>query len=414
MTIHARLSVSKSGGTCRAVVHGSGAQTGEPDRLNCLFVIDSLGSGGAQRQMVTLAQVLKARGHDITIFTYYPQHQHLLADVQERGIAVVSERKKSRYAPGVVLALRRLMHRSSYHVILSYLDTPNLYAELANLRARRSALVVSERSTFPPGAIPLRTYALQQAHRLADAIVVNSYHQGQRMVHQFPWMKDKLRIITNGVDLQRFSPAVDKSELAGSDEREVKLLAIGNVVANKNVCGLIKALAVLRRTSRVRIRVRWVGKKSSTAEGELYFASAQKLLVENGLAEHWEWLGERADIPELLRVHDALIHPSFYEGMSNAVCEALACGRPVLASDVSDHRQMIQHGVTGLLFDPASPEDIAAAIERFTYQSTHSREQAGRSARMFAEATLGQESFVNAYEGLFYDLLLTRSGPSWS
>lgn len=408
MTAQGRTPASKHGGSRYAALLGSPAQTGKLTRLKCLFVIDSLGSGGAQRQMVTLAQALNARGHDITIFTYYPQHQHLLVDVRERGISVVSETKKSRYTPRVVLALRRLIRRGGHDIILSYLDTPNLYAELANLRMQRSPLVVSERSTFPLGRMPLRTYALQQAHRLADAVVVNSYRQGQRMVHQFPWMRNRLRIITNGVDLERFAPAVGRSVLAGPNETEVRLLAIGNIVANKNACGLMKALVVLQRANRVRVRVRWAGKRSMTAAGQLYFASAEKLLRENGLTEQWEWLGERTDIPELLRDHDALIHPSFYEGMSNAVCEALACGRPVLASDVSDHRRMIQHGVTGLLFNPASPEDIAAAIERFACQSSHSRELAGRSARRFAEEMLSQEGFVDAYEGLFNELLIAQ------
>lgn len=388
---------------------GRGSDMGRLRELKCLFVIDSLGSGGAQRQMVTLAQILQGRGHSIELFTYHSQHQHLLSEVQGRGISLVSVTKRARYSPGVVLSLRRLLRRNCYDVILAYLDAPSLYAELANATVKRIPLVVSERSTYPPGRMPLRTRVLQEAHRLADAIVVNSHHQRRRMVRRFPWMGMKLRTITNGVDLERFCPAAVRTVAEVSREGSLELLAVGNIVQNKNVCGLIEALIVLRRTHRINVRVRWAGKRLQTVAGQQLFARAQRMLTENALTGSWEWLGERVDMPELLRSHDALIHPSFYEGMSNAICEALACGRPVLASDVCDHRNLVQDGRTGFLFDPKSPADMAAAIHRFACLSPSARGRAGLLARQYAEAALGQDDFADAYEGLFNELCACNS-----
>jgi glycosyltransferase involved in cell wall biosynthesis len=53
------------------------------------------------------------------------------------------------------------------------------------------------------------------------------------------------------------------------------------------------------------------------------------------ISTEWRWLGEREDIREILRSHHALVHPSLYAGLPNAVCEALASGRPALVSDVA-------------------------------------------------------------------------------
>jgi len=116
----------------------------------------------------------------------------------------------------------------------------------------------------------------------------------------------------------------------------------------------------------------------------------------------------------LLRRHDALIHPSFYEGLPNVVCEALATGIPVLASAVCDHPLLVAEGERGFLFDPESPQSIAAAITRFTALSVADRRRFSRNAREYAEANLGVEKMVGAYESLFMQLLRgeTRSATS--
>jgi glycosyltransferase involved in cell wall biosynthesis len=116
-------------------------------------------------------------------------------------------------------------------------------------------------------------------------------------------------------------------------------------------------------------------------------------------------LGERTDVPELLSNHHALILGSFYEGLPNAICEALASGRPVLASDIGDHPILIQNNKTGFLFDPNKPEDIAECIYKFTQLSQKELTAMGHKARQFAEKHLSTDVGVTAYENLFKQLI---------
>ena len=74
------------------------------------------------------------------------------------------------------------------------------------------------------------------------------------------------------------------------------------------------------------------------------------------------FLGEQRDIQKLLADSDALILASHYEGLPNVVCEALACGRPILASNVSDNRVLVKDGYRGFLFDPNKPDSISESI----------------------------------------------------
>lgn len=129
------------------------------------------------------------------------------------------------------------------------------------------------------------------------------------------------------------------------------------------------------------------------------------MITKYGLEGNWNWLGERSDIHTLLTDHDALILPSFFEGLPNAICEAFACGKPVLASKVCEHPRIITEGKNGFLFDPNNPEDIADVIHKYNNLSIELKDKMVYSARDYAEDEFSNEKFVNLYELLVLDLV---------
>ena len=368
--------------------------------MNILLVIDDLGSGGAQRQMVNLAWTLSKRGHHIEFFVYYPE-SHFRPILEQAGIPVYMHQKPSRFSIAPIVALRRLIRQCHFDVVLGFLDTPNFYAEISCVGLRKTKLVISERSMYPSGMLPLSLRLRQECHRLADAITVNSHHQRERMLQEFLWMSTKISTIYNGVDLERFSP--DQTREDRSNE-SLLLIAIGTIVANKNMLGLAKALTICRDRYNLKPIVHWVGKNDNSEGGRKAFAEISDYLDKNFLIEQWEWFGERTDIPDLLRQHDAMVHPSYYEGLPNVVCEAMSCGLPVLVSNVCDHPYLVKEEVSGFLFDPNLPESIAIAIDKF-YRASHEKRRAmGRASRTFAETNLSTTCFADNYEKLFVSL----------
>jgi len=370
--------------------------------MRVLLVIDNLGSGGAQRQLVTLARGLNARGHEVTFFVYYPD-SHYRPLLEELNIPIYTRLKTSRFSLGPVWNLRKLVKKQQYDVVLSFLDTPNVYAELATLGSI-TPLIVSERFMYPPGNIPLTLRILQSLHRIANFITVNSHHQRERMEREFVWMKGKIATIYNGVDLSMFNPPMPVSD---KQKSILELIAIGTIVSKKNLIGLARAMVICRDRYKYVPIVRWVGKKDASREGRKTYAEADEFLKNNKLVSNWEWLGERTDIQKLLREHDALIHPSFYEGLPNVICEALACGRPVLAGNVCDNPKLVQNGISGFLFDPLDPRDIARSIHKIVTCSSEARQIMGLNARRFAEKELSMDIFIDSYENLLEKLVST-------
>lgn len=374
--------------------------------MRLLFCIDHFGPGGAQRQLVALARGLHERGHQVEFFVYHPHIRHFAPQVEELGIAVHGVRKAGKLSPGPVLALARLIRRTRPDGVLAYLPTPAVYAELASLATRGVPLVVSERFMYTRMSPLVR--AQQELHRLASWITVNSHHQRERMEHLFPWMRSRVSTIYNGVDLEAFAPAPEGPRPAG--DSAPRLLVVSSTARKKNALGLARALDVLARRGRELPLVRWAGVPTS-AEDEAAKHEVNAVLEAAGVADRWEWLGKRGDVPDLMRSHDALVHPAFFEGLPNAICEALASGLPVLASDVCDHPRLVGDD-RGLLFDPASPEAIADALERFAATSSAERLAMAYAARAFAERELNLKRYTQEYERLFLQLAQGRQGET--
>jgi GalNAc-alpha-(1->4)-GalNAc-alpha-(1->3)-diNAcBac-PP-undecaprenol alpha-1,4-N-acetyl-D-galactosaminyltransferase len=376
--------------------------------MRLLFVIDSFGSGGAQRQMVQIALGLVAAGHSVEFFVYAPRHEHFRPVIDAAGIAVHVHEKRSRYSLGVIAALARVLRAGGFDIVLAYLTTPGLYAEVAALvnraRGTRTPVVVSERGPLPHVSLKLRL-ALG-AHRLADHVVMNSRNNRDQLLSLWPWLRERSSVIYNGIDLALFFPPPAPR---AAMPRSLKVLAIGTLLPTKDALALVEAMAIHREHHGWVPEVAWVGKLSGTGGDQAYERRVRSRLAALDLDGHWSWLGERRDVPDLLRSHDVLVHPSILEGLPNAVCEALASGLPVVAARIGDNEALVAHGQTGFLYPPGDAEALSAAMAQYASLGERGRTDMRAAARAFAVGTLGLDRCVSNYEALF-QRVLERAG----
>jgi len=368
--------------------------------MKILLLIDNFGTGGAQRQLVNLALGLHKRGLDVAFFCYATGS--LLADeVMLANIPIHFQQKKSRFSLEIILKLRKFLRADKFDLILSFLPTPNFYAiSAAQFLMQKPRVIVSERSYDPPtGATTINKF-IRIFYIFADHITVNSRHQTENLKRNYPWLKKRISTIYNGYDLGRFSPGNNESD----KEKPLKALVIASISTIKNGLCLVRALQALKQRG-IPVEVSWVGRQDMVGE-RLAYRKKMNAEIENlGVASQWKWLGERSDIPELLHSHDVLIHPSYGEGLPNAVCEALACGRPVILSNTLDHPYLVEDGITGYLFDWTSSDSLARAIEKFHLLKEYDKREMSKHARKFAEQNLSLESYVDQYEQLFGELI---------
>jgi glycosyltransferase involved in cell wall biosynthesis len=370
-------------------------------RVRVLLVIDSLAWGGSQRQMANLAVGLRSRGHDVHLFRYFPEYDHYHALVAEAGVTLLDFHKRRKFDPGVVFALAGHMRRNRYDVAVAYLAGPSAFTVIASGLAGGPPVVVSERGSWRPGALPRYVRLQRVTHRFAARVVANSFHQADRVRREFPRLAERVSTIWNGIDTDEFAPRERPPEPGAP----LRLLGAGTVVPIKDIETLARAVAAAPTP----VSVEWAGKLLDGDASRGVVERVGALLAERGRADRWRWLGLQQDMASLYARCDAVVHPSAREGLPNALCEALACGRPVIAARAADHERLVAAPERGLLFETGDADSLAAAIAELAAFGAAGRARLGANARAFATRELSLAACLDRYEALLASVAAGRA-----
>ncbi len=354
--------------------------------------IDHLGAGGAQRQIVGLAGMLKERGVDVTVYTYYPNmfYGSLLSQYGVPCEVIEgSGGQLKRFSQ-----VRKKLMGAKPDVVVAYLDSPSMMACAVRCLGGKFRLIVSERNTTQ--VITRRERVKFWLYRYADCIVPNSYAQGEFIKTHFPKYAGKTVVISNFVDLDRFA-------FHGERQRGKKavIMVAASVWASKNTKGFIEAVRLLRER-RDDFVVKWFGLIPDTPiqRNREYMDDCLRLVKENGLADVMLFYPKTKTIEEEYRKADFFCLPSFYEGTPNVLCEALASSLPVISSRVCDNPHYVHEGENGFLFDPHQPADMASKLESALCLTDSQYVGYCQRSRAIAEQTMSGKVFVEKYLSL--------------
>jgi len=364
--------------------------------MKILLVIDSLGSGGAQRLHANLAKALSELGHKVEIFFYVADNQFYKDEFASAGIKIHNaDKKNAGFSFQVARQLRKVIKKNGYDGVISSLHSPGIYAALAKLGVKQGRLIVCEVSSSNAPVPVLRKFLFYLSTLVANSVVTNSYHEA-KLMKRLPRITNKIYTIWNGYEIQ--STSVNYNVVQG---RVGKLLVVGRIAYPKNGVNLLKALALFLSRNGWAPEIQWAGRKDIDQRSlDMQKGMDQYLLENPEVASNFKMLGEVKDIDELYRSSDALMHVSIYEGLPMVIGEAMLAGCPVIASDVCDHPVVLGQEERGLLCDPYSPESICYAIERFGRMTIEERSQMVVKARKFAEENFNIQIMAKEFVGL--------------
>lgn len=326
---------------------------------NILCVIDNLGPGGAQRQIIELAIGFKERGNSVEFLTYH-NLSFFMPILDQSGIKVYCV-ENSNYLKRL-LKLRKFIRTRNYNAIVSFLEGANIMCEFAGLPTRRWKLIVGERSAnyMILNSFKLRFYRL--FHIFSDYIVANSYSNIKIVLKANPFLlKSKCKVIYNAIDFNRWR-RVDKNRITDNNyNNKLKIVVTASHIYLKNLKGLVTALSLLNQYELDKIQVEWYGDKIFEPFYDNSLPEAKSDLERFQISGVISFYQATNDIVEKIQDANVVGLFSFIEGLPNSICEGMACAKPVICSNISDISEFLSYD-RNLLFDPYDPVSIMATL----------------------------------------------------
>ena len=369
--------------------------------MTVLFLIRSLEVGGAERQMVALANGLAGRGHAVHVAVLYSGGP-LETDLS--GVNLHHLGKRGRFdLIGPLWRLVRLCRGLRPDAAYGFLGTANLMLALLG-PLLRVPVAWGVRATW----MDLSRYSrLHRLHfrlerllsRLPRRIVYNS-ESGRAFAESVGFPRERGLVIENGIDTDRFRPDPEAGQTLrrewGIAEHEFLVGNLSRLDPMKDHPTFLKAAALAAR-ERPDLRFVCVG-----AGPEPYAAELRALAYRLGLTDRLAWAGLRLDV---VRVHNALdaccLSSAFGEGFPNVLGEAQACGTPCVATDVGDSARLV--GPTGRIAPPGDPEALARSLLDLAEAAHGQREEYRQRTRQeLGDFSLGR--MVERTEDMLHNL----------
>ena len=363
--------------------------------LKVLQLIEDLEVGGAERLVLSLANRLsrdKFKPYVICLARPGALWEELAPDV-ERCVL----HKKRAVDLAFLGALVREIKRIRPHVLHTHLFTANTWGRIAGVLAGRVPTVMTIHN------IDSWKTSLHRAcdHALApftSAFVAVSRRVCSHAVRFEGVRPMRARVIYNGIDVDLYDAVP-----TGGCRREFGISAdeflygfVGRLVRQKGVEGLLRAFKKARnKIGHARLIIVGDG-----PERHNLIAFAENLGLEGAVI----FARLRRDVPALLRDFDCFVLASRREGLPLALLEAMAAGVPVLATRVGGNTEVIESGVDGLLVDPASMDEFAAAMIAMA-ENKDLRERFARKGREKARKSFSEDNFIRSSQELYMELV---------
>jgi glycosyltransferase involved in cell wall biosynthesis len=366
--------------------------------LKILFVIDSLGSGGGQKQLVELVNNLNS-SFDITIFLYNPKSDFFLKKINSKiKIHKVQNRVQKGFSFKVLRDLKFFMDKSD--IVISFMLTANIYVAITSLISGKSKRICVERSVSYNSENKLIRFFANLACLRSHLTICNTYTQANYIRTHFGMTK-KVLTIWNGIT------EYDYTHRTFNTTKKLIFVVIARVAYPKNGLRLLQALNIFYERNKFMPSIIWAGRDDISSKLSLLMKQQMISFLNDHphLKDKFSFVGEQKEINSLYSLADALILPSIYEGLPNAMCEAMMHGCPVIMSKISDNKKIL--GINekrGFLCDPFSPLDICMAMERRINISEYALKKMIYNARIFAINYLSISKMVNKYKKVFKNI----------
>ena len=362
--------------------------------LKVLHFIGSLETGGTETMLLAYLRTTKNKEIEHVVCTIYPR-ESLKKEFHDAGIKVYSLNIPSK--PFFFLTFPKFalfLKKTNPDIVHSYLIQESLVNRIVG-RLMGKAVVCGKRDIDKNKSF-WKVWLDRMTIWLADVNISNS-RQGLEELLSYGVPKEKALYVPNGKDLSPFEISISKEKAKnrlGFGKEIILIGCISRLFESKGQEYLIRAMPrLLKEKPEIKLLVVGGGRMKDYLE---------KISQELGVSKDVIFLGERKDIPELLKAFDVFVFPSLREGMPGALMEAMAAGLPVVATNIGGNVELVENNETGLLVLPANPREISTAVLKILDTPKLSA-TLGKKARNRIKNDFTLEKMAATLDGIYLD-----------
>ena len=364
-------------------------ETDSNDKIRVLHFIYTLQGGGAERQLQYLVNGLDNQRFTSAICCADPTGYEKLPDNIELFVISRKTRFDLRWRP-----ITKLIQSWKPDIVHNWLPV-TLFSSLLPSRTISTKYIGCYRNAY---WINNLTRLLQAIGFLfVDELVSNVHVDEQNFPFANIFRAKFGHYIPNGIAVKQIREAepTDFSTI-GIQENISTFLYAGRLVPQKNIKILLRSLPILEQ--------RGFDFQLLLCGDGIEKQNLQTLVSELGLSNKVMFLGYRSDIHSIMKRCDALILPSFHEGMPNILFEAMAANLPIIASDIPVHKRWVDNDVNGILFDLDSPGQLASLLEKIIIEPLSTKQKRIANAD-HCISNISVARMVSTYDTIYTDLL---------
>ncbi|HEY2472194.1 MAG TPA: glycosyltransferase [Terracidiphilus sp.] len=358
--------------------------------MRIAYMLTSLGIGGAERQVVGLAERMAARGHEVVLIVLRSRQEHEFS----AGVEVVrlDMTKSAAGVLGGVLRGQGVLRGFRPDIVHSHTFPANMTARLLRLMGAAPKVISTFHNIYEGGLGRTAVYSI------TDALSVHSTAVSQAVADRYVKIGAvpgrKCSVITNGIDVEVFAPARGGDSRGRESTREQGAfvwLAAGRAVPAKDFENLLEAFRLVRyEMPDAQLRI----------AGESEVRPTERRLAE---ADGLRWLGLRNDMASTITAADGFVLSSAWEGMPLVVGEAMAMEKPVVATDVGGVRELV--GDVGVVVPAKDPRTLAKGMLRVMRMPERERREMGKAGRARIVQHFDMDAKANEWEALYAEIL---------
>lgn len=319
-----------------------------------IHLIQSLDNGGCENMLLRTLPFLNKFKHEIITISHSGE---LFEKFKEKNISVYNIGQKNPLDLPSYFRILKKIRKENPDIVLTYLFHADAIGRLFLQIFTKTKIIPFLRTNYNHPDYRFARIFEKTTKIFAKNYLANSQSVKNFYAENIGVPREEITVIPNGIDTEFYDRIkVNKKviEILGVKKNEFFIICVANLHINKGHKYLLEAFENIYKKD-CNIKLLLVGdgkeKKNLLRQIENYYSKKNIL-----------FLGKRNDVPELLKGSDIFVLPTFFEGMSNAIIEAMAVGLPIITTDIPENKELIMNKVTGILIPKENIEALSEAI----------------------------------------------------